>query len=215
MSNPFELHNEYSKSKLEESDLPNDPMELFEKWFMEAFDADLPEPSAMTLSTSNEDGRVKSRIILLKAYNDTGFQFFTNFQSQKGKDLKTNPLAAISFFWPEMERQVLIDGRVEKLPEKDSELYYSARPRNNQLGAWASEQSKEIKDRYTLEARYEAVSHAYSNYKVIPRPKHWGGYILIPRVIEFWQGRENRLHDRIEYYKNAEDQLWNTRRLNP
>jgi pyridoxamine 5'-phosphate oxidase len=215
MSIPLDSRNEYGKSKLEESALPENPMELFEKWLMEAFDTDLPEPSATTLATSNSEGKVSSRIILLKGYEAKGFQFYTNYRSQKGKDLRTNPLAAMSFFWPELEKQVLIEGRVEKLSEKESELYHAARPRNNQLGAWASEQSKPIKDRYTLEARYEAVSQAYSKYQIIPRPKHWGGFVLIPEIIEFWQGRENRLHDRIEYYRDSAADSWKTRRLNP
>lgn len=215
MSIPLDSRNEYGKSKLEESSLPDDPMVLFELWFLEAFDADLPEPSAMTLSTSNTEGRVSSRIILLKGFETKGFQFYTNYKSQKGKDLSANPLAAMSFFWPEMEKQIRIEGRVERLSEKESELYHAARPRNNQLGAWASEQSKPIKDRYYLEARYEAVSQAYSKHKVIPRPKHWGGFVLVPDSIEFWQGRENRLHDRIEYHRSSVKESWKTRRLNP
>ncbi len=215
MSDPFDFTNEYGRSKLEESDLPKDPMELFENWFTEAFDADLPEPSAMTLATSNASGKVSSRIILLKGYDARGFHFFTNYNSRKGKDLEENHYASMNFFWPELERQVHIEGSAVKMSAKDSELYHSARPRNNQLGAWASEQSEPIRDRYTLEAQYEAVSHAYKDHKVIPRPKHWGGYVLIPDSIEFWQGRGNRLHDRMEYFRGTASEPWKTQRLSP
>ncbi len=214
MTDPLNFRNEYGKSKIDESALPENPMEFFERWLQDAFDADLPEPSAVTLATSNVKGRVSSRIILLKSYEAKGFQFYTNYKSQKGKDLNENPYAAMSFFWPELERQILIEGKVKKMSKKDSELYHSARPRSNQLGAWASEQSKAIKDRYTLEARYEVVSSAYLKHEAIPKPPHWGGYVLIPDSIEFWQGRENRLHDRIEYFLSEEDS-WQTRRLNP
>lgn len=215
MSDPFNLRNEYSSSRLEESDLPGDPMELFERWFLEAFDADLPEPSAMTLATSNSEGRVSSRIILLKGFDGRGFHFYTNYKSRKGRDLEENHFASVNFFWPELERQVHIEGRAVKMSAKDSDLYHSARPRNNQLGAWASEQSEVIKDRYTLEAQFEAVSQAYQSHSVIPRPKHWGGYVLIPGTIEFWQGRESRLHDRLEYYRDTDTVDWKTRRLSP
>ncbi len=215
MSDPLNTRNEYGKSKLEEYDLPGNPMELFEKWLKEAFNEDLPEPSAMTLATCDVKGKVSSRIVLLKGFEAKGFLFYTNYNSRKGHNLNENNAAALSVYWPELEQQVRIEGVVEQLPEKESDHYHNARPRNNQLGAWASEQSEEIKDRYTLEAQYAAVSKAYEKHSLIPRPSHWGGYVLIPDLIEFWQGRENRLHDRIEYKRSSINDDWSIRRLNP
>ncbi len=208
------MSHDYGKSRLEETDLPAVPVELFETWLKEAFDHDLPEPTAMTLATSNSDGRISSRIILLKGFDAGGFQFYTNYNSLKGRDLKENPHAAMSFFWPELERQVRIEGKVSKISERDSDMYHAARPRNNQLGAWASEQSAPVKDRQTLEDQYEAVKKAYENHEQIPRPKHWGGYRLTPERIEFWQGREHRLHDRIEYVSDRSGR-WSRQRLSP
>jgi pyridoxamine 5'-phosphate oxidase len=214
MSDPYNFRNEYGKSKLEDHHLPENPVELFEKWLLEAFDCDIPEPTAMTLATSNTEGRISSRIILLKGFDLNGFQFYTNYKSQKGRELEENKYAALSFFWPELERQIRIEGTVQKISPKDSDLYHSARPRNNQLGAWASEQSSPIADRDTLEAQFEAVKKAYRDHAVIPRPEYWGGYRLSPDRIEFWQGRENRLHDRIEYHLDSTDR-WRRQRLSP
>lgn len=214
MGNPHDYRNEYGKYKLDDTNLPYNPSELFEKWLSEAFEADLPEPTAMTLATSDSDGRISSRIILLKGFDAGGFQFYTNYNSRKGQNLIENKYAAMSFFWPELERQVRIEGRVEKIPARDSDLYHSARPRNNQLGAWASDQSAPVTDRETLEQQFEAVSNAYKNHDVIPRPPQWGGYRLTPDRIEFWQGRESRLHDRIEYNKDCTGK-WSHQRLNP
>jgi pyridoxamine 5'-phosphate oxidase len=214
MTDPSGYRNEYRRSRLDEADLTGNPLELFEQWLKEAFEEDLPEPTAMTLATANSEGRVSSRIILLKGFDSGGFQFYTNYHSQKGRDLDENSHAAMSFFWAEIERQVRIEGRVEKIPSRDSDLYHSARPRNNQLGAWASDQSAPVSDRHTLEAQFEAVKHAYRNHDIIPRPKHWGGYRLVPRRIEFWQGRENRLHDRIEYSMDDSGR-WTRQRLSP
>jgi pyridoxamine 5'-phosphate oxidase len=168
----------------------------------------------MTLATSNGEGRISSRIILLKGFDAGGFQFYTNYKSKKGKDLSANPYAAMSFFWPELERQIRIEGKVQKISPRDSDLYHSARPRNNQLGAWASDQSAPIADRKTLESQFEAVSKAYKDQDIIPRPDMWGGYRLSPEIIEFWQGRESRLHDRIEYIRDNNGN-WCKQRLNP
>lgn len=214
MKDPGYLRHEYGKSKLDEKELPSNPVELFEKWLKEAFEEDLPEPTAMTLATANSEGRVSSRIILLKGFDTGGFQFYTNYKSRKGQDLEENHHAAMSFFWPELERQVRIEGRVQKISEKDSDLYHAARPRNNQLGAWASEQSAPINDRQTLEGQFDAIKKAYKDHDQIPRPKHWGGYRLSPDRIEFWQGRENRLHDRIEYEADHSGR-WSRQRLSP
>jgi len=206
--------NEYGKSRLDEKELPSNPVVLFENWLKEAFEEDLPEPTAMTLSTANSEGRVSSRIILLKGFDSGGFQFYTNYKSRKGQDLEENQYAAMSFFWPELERQVRIEGRVQKISERDSDLYHAARPRNNQLGAWASEQSAPVNDRQTLEGQFDAIKKAYKDHDQIPRPKHWGGYRLSPDRIEFWQGRENRLHDRIEYDADHSGR-WSRQRLSP
>ena len=214
MSDPYYYRNEYGKSSLNEKDLPLEPVELFERWLMEAFEADLPEPTAMTLATSNKEGKISSRIVLLKGFDINGFQFYTNYRSQKGKELEENPYAAMSFFWPELERQVRIQGPVKKIPSRDSDLYHSARPRNNPLGAWASVQSAPVPDRETLESQFEAVKKAYKDHDIIPRPPMWGGYRLTPENIEFWQGRENRLHDRIEYQRDGSGK-WCRQRLNP
>lgn len=214
MNDPSYYRNDYGKNKLGDTGLPDEPIALFESWLNEAFDADLPEPTAMTLATSNAEGRISSRIILLKGFNTGGFQFYSNYKSRKGNDLEENKFGALSFFWPELERQVRIEGKVEKMPARASDLYHSARPRSNQLGAWASEQSAPIPDRQTLEAHYDAVVKAYKGHDIIPRPPHWGGYRLIPDLIEFWQGRENRLHDRIEYNRDLKGK-WGKRRLNP
>jgi pyridoxamine 5'-phosphate oxidase len=214
MNDPGYLRHEYGKSKLNEKELPSNPVELFEQWLKEAFEEDLPEPTAMTLATANSEGRVSSRIILLKGFDTGGFQFYTNYKSRKGQDLEENHHASMSFFWPELERQVRIEGRVQKISERDSDLYHAARPRNNQLGAWASEQSAPINDRQTLEGQYDAIKKAYKDHDQIPRPKHWGGYRLSPDRIEFWQGRENRLHDRIEYEADHSGR-WSRQRLSP
>ncbi|MCF8224380.1 MAG: pyridoxamine 5'-phosphate oxidase [Bacteroidales bacterium] len=214
MKDPGYYRNEYGKQKLLENDLPSGPVELFEKWLLEAFEADLPEPSAMTLATCNNDGRISARIVLLKGFDSSGFQFYTNYKSQKAKDIDETKIGSMNFFWPEMERQVRIEGTIEKISGRDSDLYHSARPRNNQLGAWASEQSQPIQDRETLESQYEAVRKAFEKQEVIPRPRHWGGYRLTPDRIEFWQGRENRLHDRIEYLTDASGR-WCNQRLSP
>ncbi|MEX2370435.1 MAG: pyridoxamine 5'-phosphate oxidase [Bacteroidales bacterium] len=214
MNEPRYYRNEYGKSKLEEPDLPAIPVDLFEQWLMDAFDINLPEPTAMTLSTANSEGRVSSRIILLKGFDNTGFQFYTNYKSRKAMDLETNDRASLSFFWPELERQILIEGTVQKISAKNSDLYHAARPRNNQLGAWASEQSEPVLDRKSLETQFDAVKKAYKDHDMIPRPKHWGGYRLTPVRIEFWQGRENRLHDRIEYQVESSGG-WSRQRLSP
>jgi pyridoxamine 5'-phosphate oxidase len=214
MKDPYYFRNEYGKMRLEDTNLPLDPVVLFEKWLTEAFEADLPEPTAMTLATSNSEGRISSRIVLLKGFDAGGFQFYSNYNSHKGDDLAENNFAAMSFFWPEMERQVRIEGKVEKITARDSDLYHTARPRNNQLGAWASEQSSPVTDRETLELQFKAVSKAYEKHDMIPRPPKWGGYRLSPDKMEFWQGRENRLHDRIEYNRDNYGK-WSKQRLNP
>ncbi len=214
MSDPLYDRTDYGKLKLDDRGLPLDPMVLFEQWLMEAFEKDLPEPSAMTLATCNVEGRISSRIVLLKGFDSGGFLFYTNYKSHKARDLEEHPWAAVSFFWPELERQIRIEGTVKRITSRDSDLYHSARPRNNQLGAWASDQSAPVADRETLEAQFAAVEKAYMGHDIIPRPAHWGGYRLTPALIEFWQGRESRLHDRIEYNRDNSGK-WSKQRLNP
>lgn len=215
MQEPQYYRQDYGKHKLLENELPSCPLELFENWLKEAFEADLSEPTAMTLATANEEGRISSRIILLKGFNKGGFLFYTNYKSRKGKDLLSNNFGSLSFFWPELERQVRIEGKVEKVSKKESDLYHAARPRNNQISAWASEQSTPVLNRETLERQYEAVMKTYRDTDSIPRPHHWGGYRLAPDRIEFWQGRESRLHDRIEYNMDNHTGRWSYHRLNP
>lgn len=214
MNNPSAQRNEYKKNCLNEHQLPCNPIELFEEWLKLAFDSETIEPTAMTLSTANASGRISSRIVLLKGFDMNGFQFYANYNSRKGRNLHENNFAALNFFWPEMEKQVRIEGLAKKISERDSDMYHDARPRNNQISAWASNQSETIKDRATLEAQFKAVNKVYDKQDSVPRPPHWGGYRLIPDKIEFWQGRESRLHDRIEYNKDGCCN-WKIQRLNP
>ena len=203
----------YEKSELLESSISSDPFELFEQWFNETeAEGGSGEVNAMTMSTIGLDGFPKSRVVLLKSYSADGFVFYTNFNSEKGKAIAQNPHVCLSFFWPSTERQVIIKGLVEKVDEKTATKYYHSRPRGSQLGAWASPQSTEIASREVLENNLAEVKEKYEGQQV-PKPSHWGGYIVKPVSIEFWQGRQNRLHDRIAYLK--EDAKWNSKRLAP
>ena len=203
----------YEKSELLESSISSDPFELFEQWFNETeAEGGSGEVNAMTMSTIGLDGFPKSRVVLLKSYSADGFVFYTNFNSEKGKAIAQNPHVCLSFFWPSTERQVIIKGLVEKVDEKTATKYYHSRPRGSQLGAWASPQSTEIASREVLENNLAEVKEKYEGQQV-PKPSHWGGYIVKPVSIEFWQGRQNRLHDRIAYIK--EDAKWNSKRLAP
>lgn len=203
----------YEKSELLESSISSDPFELFEQWFNETeAEGGSGEVNAMTMSTIGLDGFPKSRVVLLKSYSADGFVFYTNFNSEKGKAIAQNPHVCLSFFWPSTERQVIIKGLVEKVDEKTATKYYHSRPRGSQLGAWASPQSTEIASREVLENNLAEVKEKYEGQEV-PKPAHWGGYIVKPVSMEFWQGRQNRLHDRIAYIK--EDAKWNSKRLAP
>ncbi|UAB82954.1 pyridoxamine 5'-phosphate oxidase [Zunongwangia sp. SCSIO 43204] len=203
----------YEKSELLESSISSDPFELFEQWFNETeAEGGSGEVNAMTMSTIGLDGFPKSRVVLLKSYSADGFVFYTNFNSEKGKAIAQNPHVCLSFFWPSTERQVIIKGLVEKVDEKTATKYYHSRPRGSQLGAWASPQSTEIASREVLENNLAEVEEKYEGQEV-PKPAHWGGYIVKPVSMEFWQGRQNRLHDRIAYIK--EDAKWNSKRLAP
>ncbi|MEO1099438.1 MAG: pyridoxamine 5'-phosphate oxidase [Bacteroidota bacterium] len=188
-------------------------IEQFQLWFDEANKVEISEVNAMHLSTVNPNGMPSSRIILLKGIENNGFVFFTNYQSDKGKDLDANPAAALLFFWKELERQVRIQGHVEKISKDDSEQYFQSRPKGSQIGAWTSPQSTVIESRELLEEREKAIAEKYKDEEVLPKPEQWGGYILKPICIEFWQGRPNRLHDRILY--SQVDGHWKINRLAP
>ena len=208
-----DIRAEYSKHTLDISDVQGDPIEQFQLWFDEANKVEISEVNAMHLSTVNPNGMPSSRIILLKGIENNGFVFFTNYQSDKGKDLDANPAAALLFFWKELERQVRIQGHVEKISKDDSEQYFQSRPKGSQIGAWTSPQSTVIESRELLEEREKAIAEKYKDEEVLPKPEQWGGYILKPICIEFWQGRPNRLHDRILY--SQVDGHWKINRLAP
>jgi pyridoxamine 5'-phosphate oxidase len=207
------LRRDYMQHGLRESDCLPDPIQQFRQWMDQALAADLPEPAAMTLATCTPDGRPSARIVLLKGIDARGFVFFTNYESRKGKELTANPRAAIVSFWPELERQIRVEGTVEKITPEDSDAYHQTRPRGGQLGAWTSYQSEVIRGREVLEARLRELEARFGDGE-IPRPQHWGGFRLLPEVIEFWQGRPNRLHDRIRY-RHLESGEWRMERLSP
>jgi pyridoxamine 5'-phosphate oxidase len=207
------LRQEYSAESLSETTININPIKQFDIWFNEAIEAKLPEPNAMTLATATHDGRPSARIVLLKGFDATGFVFYTNYLSRKGKEIMKNPLGAITFFWGELERQVRIEGTIEKLSKEESEKYFHSRPVGSQLGALASPQSQEIPNREILEEKMSRLETEYAG-KEIPKPSFWGGYVLKPRMIEFWQGRNSRLHDRI-LYKKIDNKNWKKVRLAP
>jgi pyridoxamine 5'-phosphate oxidase len=204
---------EYTQRGLREEDLAPDPFTQFGAWFDEVAQADIREPNAMTLATATPDGRPSARMVLLKGVDTRGFAFFTNYESRKGGELDANPRAALVFFWVQLERQVRVEGRVERLSAEDSDAYFASRPEGSQLGAWASQQSAVLPDRGPLEARYEELRAQYGGQEV-PRPPFWGGFRVVPETVEFWQGRVNRLHDRLRY-RRQDDGSWVIERLSP
>ncbi|WP_410221357.1 pyridoxamine 5'-phosphate oxidase [Pedobacter sp.] len=206
------LRQDYKSAQLSEKDIVKNPIQQFEKWFKDAVDAQIYEPNVMTLATADKNGRPNARIVLLKGFDQKGFSFYTNYLSQKGKELKKNPQACLVFFWAELERQVRIEGTVEKLDKETSEAYFISRPIGSQIGAIASPQSQVIESRDLLEQRVQELTQQYEG-KTIPKPSHWGGYIVKPVSIEFWQGRPSRLHDRISY--KLIDGKWKINRLAP
>ncbi|MES2796448.1 MAG: pyridoxamine 5'-phosphate oxidase [Bacteroidota bacterium] len=208
------LREDYSKAELLENIVLEQPFLQFKKWFEEALKSNVLEPNAMHLSTVGLDLKPSGRIVLLKYYDEQiGYSFFTNYKSKKGKELEINPFAALTFFWPELERQIRIEGSVVKMNELESQKYFEIRPRKSQIGALASPQSEQVASRGILENQFEYYEKIYEN-QPIPKPESWGGYTLIPDYFEFWQGRRSRLHDRIIYSKN-EKLEWEIRRLAP
>jgi pyridoxamine 5'-phosphate oxidase len=206
------LRREYARAGLRESDAEVDPIEQFRGWFDEALAANLHEPNAMTLATATPDGRPSARVVLLKGFDERGFVFYTNYEGRKARELEINPLCALAFYWGELERQVRVEGRAGRISDEESDAYFAGRPRGSQLGAWASEQSRPVRDRGALEVRLRELEEEYEDREV-PRPPFWGGYRIEPETIEFWQGRENRLHDRLRYRRS--NGHWRRERLQP
>lgn len=206
-----DIRNDYRLASLDEHEVAASPFVQFDKWFGEATTAELPELNAMTLATCDSAGRPSARVVLIKEYDERGLVFFTNYQSRKGQDLAANNRAALLFFWPELERQIRIEGRVETVSAADSDAYYLSRPVLSRIGAWASPQSQALASRTALEARFAAYAAEYGENP--PRPAHWGGYRVVPGFFEFWQGRSSRLHDRICYRLAGGN--WKLERLAP
>jgi len=206
-----DIRKDYALRRLDETDVDADPFHQFHAWLKEALAAEVPEPTAMTLATVDEDGNPSARIMLLKALDERGFVFYTNYESRKGRELAVRPRAALTFFWKELERQVRIEGSVEPVSAAESEEYFASRPLGSRIGAWASTQSATIDSRQWLEARVQAAAAQYGENP--PRPPHWGGYRVLPDWLEFWQGRQSRLHDRIAYTREAKG--WKISRLSP
>jgi pyridoxamine 5'-phosphate oxidase len=208
------MREEYHRGRLTEEHCETSPIVQFERWIKDAQAADLKEPNAMTLATATPDGRPSARVVLLKEVSDVGFVFYTNYSSRKAQELETNPLAALAFYWAELERQVRVEGRVAKVPRAQSEAYFRIRPKGSRLGAWASHQSEVLPSREPLERRLAQLEELYSGTDDVPVPEFWGGYCLAPDVVEFWEGRPNRLHDRLLYRRNSEN-AWAIQRLSP
>ena len=208
-----DIRKDYTKATLDSTSVDKNPIRQFEKWFDEAIKLEMTEPTAMNLATITSNGRPSSRIVLLKGIENDQFIFYTNYQSQKGKELEINPACALTFFWPDLERQIRIEGVAARVAPDISDAYFKSRPRGSQVGAWASPQSTIIKDRKILEDRVKEIEKRFEDKKVLSRPNQWGGFGVDPFEIEFWQGRSSRLHDRIVYTKV--DQLWKINRLAP
>jgi pyridoxamine 5'-phosphate oxidase len=211
MTKLADLRKSYMKGSLSEEDVEANPIDQFNIWFDQARHAELPEPNAMTVASVDANGKPSARVVLIKEVTQAGFVFFTNYESRKGQALIANPHAALLFFWPELERQVRVEGSVEKLSESESDEYFHSRPLDSRIGAWASPQSRVIKGRTELVTK--AAEYALKFALNPPRPPHWGGFRVKPEALEFWQGRPSRLHDRIQYIKDND--AWTIQRLAP
>jgi pyridoxamine 5'-phosphate oxidase len=212
MDHAARLRKEYTRAGLTESDADTDPIAQFRRWFGEALAADLHEPNAMILATATPDGRPSARVVLLKGFDERGLVFYTNYEGRKGAELEANPYCALVFYWAELERQVRVEGHARRVTEKEADEYFRSRPRGSQLGARVSEQSRPVGGREALEEKLRWLEAEYEEREV-PRPQFWGGYRVEPDSIEFWQGRENRLHDRLLY--RLSDGEWGRERLQP
>jgi len=207
------IRKEYRLQSLSEQDIDANPVKQFEKWFQQAMESGIEEPNAMTLATSTIEGKPSARIVLLKGIKENGFIFFTNYESKKGKQMHDNPFACLVFFWKELERQVRIEGEVKKVTSEESDEYFASRPPESRIGAWSSPQSRVIESREVLEKNVAYFTNKYQSQN-IPRPPHWGGFIVIPSLIEFWQGGAGRLHDRLQYSIDTTNS-WIIQRLAP
>ena len=207
-----ELRREYTLAGLRRADLDADPIGQFQKWFAQAMQAEIVEPNAMTLATVAADGQPSTRIVLLKGIDQRGFSFFTNYESRKGRELAENPKASLTFFWAGLERQVSVGGTVSRLSREESDAYFAVRPLGSQRGAWVSKQSTVVANREYLEKRLTEVEAEFG--EKVPMPPYWGGYVISPSSMEFWQGRPNRLHDRFRY-KRQDSGVWVIERLSP
>ncbi|HUI32993.1 MAG: pyridoxamine 5'-phosphate oxidase [Dysgonamonadaceae bacterium] len=212
MTELYNFRKDYKLDSLSKEEVDANPISQFEKWMNQAISFKIIEPNAMTLATATPDGKPSARVVLLKSYNEKGFVFYTNYESRKGEELNKNPYACIVFDWHLMERQVRIEGVAKKISPEQSDKYFNSRPESSQMGAWISPQSTFIDGREELENRKLKIEAMFQD-KLITRPPHWGGYVLIPHTIEFWQGRQSRLHDRLIYIKTEDE--WILRRLAP
>ncbi len=213
MTHPGPIRSNYQQGLLERKDLSPDPMEMFRRWWAEAIAADIYEVNAMTLATVSPEGQPSARTVLLKGILDEGFEFYTNYKSHKAREMEMNPQVALLFFWKELEKQIRIEGIVEKVSEERSKQYFQSRPRSSQIGAWASPQSQVIQNRQEIINEVIRLEKQFEGEDPLPLPEHWGGYLVRPHAYEFWQGRENRLHDRFVYTK--EKAGWSINRLAP